>query len=105
MLSANHSYDCTSFSSDLDSVYSKYMDWLCFSIPNAKYSYYIGERLSESILGARIGKKLMNDAESGKVYLFQRKISKNMYDHIAVKANSPPIKRLVPAKRNHMEFK
>ena len=105
MLVVNHSYDYTSFSSELDNVHLKYTNWLYNSSPNEKYSYYIGERLSESILGTRIGKRLMNDAESGKVYLFQRKLDKNMYDHIAIKANYPPVKRLVPAKRNQMEFK
>ena len=106
MLVANHSYnDYTSFSSELDILYSRYTDWLTFSSPNERYSYYIGERLSESILGTRIGKKLMNDAENGKVYLFQRKINNGMYDHIAIKASYPPVKRLVPSKRNQMEFK
>lgn len=77
-------------------LYKRYLKWIDTAKVQDKYVYYIGNSLSESIIGGVIGKLMMKEAMAGRIYLVQRKIRPYEYEHIAIKASSTPIKSLLP---------
>ena len=75
---------------------AEFSAWLKTAKPNSKYTYHLGFSLTDSLLSAEIRKIAWNMACKGDIYLVQKKIQRYEYKFIAVKASSPPIKRLVP---------
>lgn len=66
------------------------------ALPNEKFIYYVGYSISETIIGKELAKITYNWSAHGRIYLVQRRISNWEYDYIAIKANIPPVNKLVP---------
>lgn len=78
--------------------FQDYKHWLVQSKPNQQFVYFTGNALTESIIGATIGKVLMEDAYQGFVYLVQKRVAPYIYNYIAVKAPPVPCHKLIPSR-------
>lgn len=74
----------------------KFLTWLVSAKPNQQFVYYEGMSLTDTLLSVVIQKALWSHACRGYVYLVQKKLRVGLYMFIAIKASSPPIKKLVP---------
>jgi hypothetical protein len=66
--------------------------------PNDRFSYYIGQDLSDSIMSRKVATMIYDYAVKGIVYLVRKryKNDRSLFEYIAIKASSPPNKKLVP---------
>jgi hypothetical protein len=72
--------------------------FLVVAKPNDTFTYFIGHDLSDSIMSRKIANITYNYAVKGMVYLVRKryKNDKSLFEYIAIKASSPPSKKLVP---------
>jgi len=70
--------------------------WIKTSKPLTRYVYHIGFSPTDSILSKEMGATAWKRACMGDIYLVQRKIQPYKYEFIAIKASSPPIRKLIP---------
>lgn len=64
--------------------------------PKAKFLYYYGSSLQDSLLATQIGKLAYQASQKGYVYLVQKRIRSHEYEYYMIKASRYPAIKLVP---------